>query len=280
MGLLGRLNYNVESLETAIVHDWQERMLVEQEQTRSEQEAMAEIERSRRGHDSRRIGDAAYNGVMLILTVVAVVIAIEAVNPGQNAQLSWQRALLLWPAVLLAIACSGILIVISWLRNSREKRRPESGTYSFEFAFRLGQPALPEGVRKHLEADQPIVLSAAAPFRKIVLRTLGGWRVERVSRDTTLIKVHSVAVVKVAHFRSARFEIVTEIMTRTVSDTSELFLRQCRMFGDSPVPIKRREIEVLVRALLDGLCRPMMDNFDTELEKLIGPVRAGLGGAS
>lgn len=46
--MLDALKDSVNGLEKAVEHAWMERLLYEQEPSRAEQEAMAEIERSRR----------------------------------------------------------------------------------------------------------------------------------------------------------------------------------------------------------------------------------------
>lgn len=262
--LLQRLCVNVGSLETAVEHDWQERLLYEQEQARSEQEAMAEIERSRRGRpESQRIGDAAYNGIMLVLTVVAVFVAIQTADraaPAGDAS-PWEWLGRLWPVFVISIAFFFAWPAIAATRRLVQQRKPDSETYSFEFAFRLDERADRERVQKYLREDEPQTITTTA-FRKIRLRRLGGWRVERISTDTTLLKIHSIAVVKLKAFSYARFEIVTEIMVRKISDTNQFFVRQCRMFGDSPIPLPSSQVAELVGELLRHACAPLAIEID------------------
>jgi hypothetical protein len=271
--LLQRLCVNVGSLETAVEHDWQERLLYEQEQARSEQEAMAEIERSRRGRpESQRIGDAAYNGIMLILTVVAVFVAIQTADrsaPTGPAS-PWQWLAQLWPVFVVSIAFFLAWPAIAAIRRLVQQRKPDSETYSFEFAFRLDERAERDRVQAYLREQAPQAITSSPSFRKIRLRRLGGWRVERISTDTTLLKIHSVAVVKLKTFSYARFEIVTEIMVRRISDTDQYFVRQCRMFGDSPSPLRSAQVAELVGELLRHACAPLAVELD--LPALTDPV--------
>ncbi|MBB5872742.1 hypothetical protein F4553_006176 [Allocatelliglobosispora scoriae] len=265
--LLDRLRVNVKSLETAVEHDWQERLLYEQEQARSEQEAMAEIERSRHGQPGgRRVGDTAYNALMLVLTVIAVFVAIRTADQsGKDALPLSEQLVELWPVVLGAAG----FLVLAWAWRVWRQRRPDRDSYSFELAFRLDERADEQLVRDYLKLDT-IIKVPSATFPTVTLRRLGGWRVEGISTDTTLLKVHSVAVARVGLVRYARFEIVTEIMIRRISNESQFFVRQCRMFGDSPVPLATGKITSLVRELLVLTCTPLAETFD--LGAMTGPL--------
>lgn len=277
---LQALSVNVRSLETSVEHDWQERLLYEQEQARSEQEAMAEIERSRRGRpEARRMGDAAYNAMMLFLTVIAVAIAVRTTETAATGAQSWWRQVLgLWPVLAVSVVLLLFWPAVTRLRHLVRQRKPDSDLYSFEFSFRLDERSKPELVREYLGRRQPESIRSTS-FKKMVLRRLGGWRIEHISADTTLFKVHSVAVVRVTPLRFARFEIVTELMVRKVANTHQYFVRQCRMFGDSPIPLPQERIQKLVQELLREACKPLAEDFDTkEIIALTAPIFGG-GGA-
>lgn len=258
--LLDRLRINVASLETAVEHDWQERLLYEQEQARSEQEAMAEIERSRRGRpESRRLGDAAYNASMLLLTAVAVFIAVRT---GEETKATgWQQIFELWPFLAVLGGFMIVWQIVATVARWRRQRNPNSDAYSFESALRVDEPADPQRIRNYLLRRQSDEVESRA-FKKVKLRRLGGWRVERISGDTTLLKVHSIAVVRLTLLRYARVEIVTEIMARKISTNYQFFVRQCRMFGDSPVPIPLDQLADLFRELLEHTCAELAIEFD------------------
>lgn len=208
------------------------------------------------------MGDAAYNAIMLLLTAVAVFVAIQAAETTDTAGKPLvAQALDLWPVAAISAAFFLAWPMVAGVRRYLQQRRPNSDTYSFEFAFRLDERAEQERVVRYLERRRTQVIRTAA-FAKIKLRRLGGWRVERISTDTTLVKVHSVAVVRVALLRYARFEIVTEIMIRKISQNNQFFVRQCRMFGDSPVPLRADQVVDLVGELLRYTCAPLATDFD------------------
>jgi hypothetical protein len=270
--LLNRLQSNVVSLETAVEHDWQERLLYEQEQARSEQEAMAEIERTRRGRpESRRSDQAAYNAIMLIVTVISVVIAVRTGSgagaaPGGSSTDWWRVTLSYWPLIVLAALLLISVPVVNAIRRFNSQRGPHSEVYSFEFAFRLDEAVNQKALRDYLTAR---AVTVDGPIK---IRRLGGWRWERISTDTTVLKVHSIAVVRVSRRRYARFEIVTEVMMRKISNNEQLFLRQCRMFGDSPVALSTDQITVMVKKLLGHACHTIAPAL--KLETLTHPIEA------
>jgi hypothetical protein len=89
------------------------------------------------------------------------------------------------------------------------------------------------------------------------LRPLGGLRTDKISKDTEIVKVRTIASVRVAPFQWARFEIVVEILVRKISTTPQFFIRHCRVFGDSPRPIPLEEIRPLAHDLVFAVCKPM-----------------------
>lgn len=275
--LLAALRAGVHTLTEAVSQDWQERLLYEQEQARSEQEALAEIERSRRGlPDRRRAGDLIYNALMLILTAIAVVVAIPIVN-NPNVEIS-QRLMQLVPLTASIVAILLALAITTWARRFSRQRQPNNEAYGYEFAFRLDEASTAPRIHNRLTVRPTVTLQPAQmqrrlpagrtwPFGRTVLRPLGGWRTKKISEDTELVKVHSVAVVKLRAFRYARFEIVLEILIRRISGQPEHFLRHCRVFGDSPRPIPLPDLHTLVHELVREACGPMA--ADGELDKLV-----------
>jgi hypothetical protein len=269
-GVLTNLTSYVHTLETAVEHDWQERLLFEQEQTRSDQEAVAEIERSRHGRpESRRAGEVAYNALILISTAVALLIGVQAYNEAKHNQPDqswWRYALDLSPIIAGALVLVLIWPTVALVRRAWQQRKPNRDSYSFEFAFRLDELTDPDLVHGYLTQPQPPIRSKT--FKKIRLRRLGGWRIERISVDTTYLKLHSVAAVKVRRLHYARFEIVTEVMVRRSANNPQYFLRQCRMFGDSPVALEPQRIDELVKVILEHVCAPLAADGDLDIDRI------------
>jgi hypothetical protein len=255
--LLAGLRDGVAKLNDAVGQDWQERLLYEQEQARSEQQAMAEIERSRRGlPDRRRHGEMAYNSVMLLLTAVTVVTAILVLNnPGQSIS---NRLYQVWPLLTGIVAISALMPVWTFIRHQSRRRRPDSEAYGYEFAFRLDEMSSSSAIHQYLAKSKPTRLKLAG-LGRARLRTLGGWRTDKISPDTELVRVRSVMAVRLRRFRVARFEIVVEIIIRQISDQPEYFIRHCRVFGDSPDPIPVGKLRLLVEQLVGRACTPMAD---------------------
>ena len=247
----------MDSLEVAVENDWQERLLYQQEQARSEQEAMAEIERSRRGrHDGRRAGDTAYNAITLLITSIALFAAVRAGTASASGADLWPSLLALWPVLVPALGVIALWPVLTWTRRWLRQRTPDNELYSYEFTFRLDDRIEVESLRTYLSSTD--VRPVKGPLR-VKLRRLGGCRWEHAA-EASLLKVHSVASVRLGWTRYARFEIVTEIVQRNAALTTEgplLFLRQCRIFGDAPSDLPRSRVSqviaMLLRHVVEGL---------------------------
>jgi len=289
--MLAGLRDSVSNLGAAVEQDWQERLLYEQEQARSEQQALAEIERSRRGTTARIRGDRTYNAVMLIFTALAVVIAVPTLS---NAELGdgpfldkvlglWQLMLLIVPLLLAPLAAG--IVTRHWRR-----RKPDSDAYLYEFAVRLNVPVRPDHIHDLL--TRPSKKIQLENFGRAVLRPLGGWRTDKIASDTELVKVHSTAAVRLRRygFAYARFEIVIEVIIREISGEPEYFIRHCRVFGDSPKPIELERLKPLVVGLVDATCRSMTGDVSPgtsgdsghndvsdldNLMRLVGPIYDG-----
>jgi hypothetical protein len=278
--LLG-LERNVASLESAIEQAWMEKLLYEQEQSRSNQEAMGEIERSRRGRpNGGRVGERAYNSLMLIFTILAVVITIQATDVDRADASLWERVLALWP--ILAIFAVVFLVewVISALRRMVRERRGVSESYTYEFAFRIDERTDPQRVHDFLNGKRHDHLATTMfprtllvfPRRKLLITRRGGGRIERVSADTTLVKFHSVVTFRVSGLRYARFEVVNEVLARKVSDAPRYLLRQTRVFGESPTPLRPGQVLELVRGILRYVGVPLAaDGNLADLVSLVEP---------
>ena len=276
--LLEALTDNVRGLERAVEHAWMERLLYEQEQARAEQEAMAEIERSRTNRPTTTgggVGGGSYNALMLFATVVAAVVGFATIPYVNTSQSLLQQGELLWPIVVAA----GILSMIpayDLLRRYRRNRRRENDGFGYEFAFRLDRVVSASKIQDYLtyrpgavrrRSDKIFIADRDAATKCPSLRNLqldrrGGVRIEYASRDSTLVKVHAIARFRARRdgrwyqpsrwwLRTARFEVINEFLARTVSGKAQCVLRESRMFGDCPRVLAPQELLKLVTFVLD-----------------------------
>ncbi len=282
--LLDGVVANVDSLERAVEQAWMERLLYEQQQSRSEQEAMAEIERSRFGaRPSRPAGGDAYSALQLFLALVAVLFAFVTTDLHNRGDDPWWRQVgALWPVIAIAAGVYLVPAVVRRLRGWSKARSGVSEFFSYEFAFRLDERTDPVRVNRHLRdrtrKTRPLVVAPDSPGtrerdepvtrrprrRTVTIVNTGGGRIERISPDQATVKTHSVAVFRVRRLRYARFEIINEILINRVSDEPRYFLHQSRMFGVSPVPLDPATLLALITVVLREIGAPLA--ADTDLD--------------
>ena len=254
--LLRGLRNNVRGLENAIEHAWRENLLYEQQQVRREQEAVAEIERSRAGRPvAERASRTVYNFLMLVFTAAAVLLTIktgEILDIRDPETDWWATALSLWPIALVAVVFYLVVPLIGTLRRISRDRSGHSESYPYEFTFRLQETADAGRVRAFLGQTGRRRL-AGTTLPRLTLNNRGGGRIERVSGDRALVKIHSIATFRVGFGRYARFEIVNEILAHRVSNQPRYAIVQCRLFGDSPKPLKPEKVYELVAVILQEM---------------------------
>jgi hypothetical protein len=265
-GLLGSVKSNIEHLDSAVEHEWRERMLYEQEQARDEQEALSEIERSRRGRgEFRRVGDGAYNAVMMILTVLAVLYAvrsIEASEPTTNQE--WLRLLAnLWPVAVTVAVLYLLLPIVASFRRWWHERTGSSESYSYEFAIRIGETAKAKDINNYINGTGPTSFTVDG-FPKIHIIRRANGRIESTSPTNFVFKVHTILVYRAVRSRYARFEVVHEILARTGADGEHYVLLESRVFGDTPRPIEGPRLVALARAILKHTAEPVAGKFRTD----------------
>ncbi len=263
--LLEALAENIRGLETAIEHAWMERLLYEQEQVRAEQEAMAEIERSRNGRRPLISPETAINSAVLIFAVAAVVLtARTASEPAGNHPL-W--TLLLLPSIL---GLGVLVLAIGWTVLTRYLKiwRSRTDVYDYEFAFRLDLKADETKTQRYLELSGPENVPGTG-FHKFRVLRRGGARIERITSDSSLVKLHSAIIfrpdTRFWHRSRARFEIVTEILGHRVSNKNQYILRESRIFGDTSSPLAPNKVMALVAAALTVTAgRVLSEKLDVE----------------
>jgi hypothetical protein len=249
-GLVNALEDNIAGLEKAIEHAWMERLLYEQEQVRAEQEAMAEIERSRAGRRPLISPETAINAAVLVFAVATVVLTAQsATNPSATHSL-WD---LLLPPSLFGLAV--LAAAVGWTVFTKYIKvwRRRTDVYDYEFAFRLDAEVDQAKVQRFLELSKPERISDTE-FHQFKILRRGGARIERITPDSSLVKLHSAITfrpnARFLHWSRARFEIVTEILGHRVSNKNQYILRESRIFGDTSSPMAPDKVVALVSAAL------------------------------
>ncbi len=278
-GLVRALKDSVKGLEKSVEHAWMERLLYEQEQSRGEQEAMAEIERNRGarlasraagGDPAGRVG-ATYNMAMLYFTIFAAVTAMIQIKDFDFSEPLKDQLVKLWwiPAIVLVFS------LFPWAdRLVRWVKANLMGGHAvgYEFAFRLDLMADDDLVHDHITAvaDKDLEAEDTAFARQIECPELedlqverqGGARVEYVSTDSTLVKIHLAIKFRTRRDRPmwnpygwrkrpARFEVINVLMVRKSADGQSVYLRETRVFGDSPRRLSPDEVMGLLTFVLE-----------------------------
>jgi hypothetical protein len=272
--LLDALAENIHGLETAIEHAWMERLLYEQEQVRAEQEAMAEIERSRNGRRPLVSPETAINAAVLVFAVAAVVLTARSTSEPRAPQSLW--TLLLLPSIL---GLGVLVLAVGWTVLTRYLKiwRSRTDVYDYEFAFRLDLEADESKTQRYLGRSDPESIHGTG-FSKFKVLRRGGARIERITPDSSLVKLHSAIVFRPDsrfwHRSRARFEIVTEILGHRVSNKNRYVLRESRIFGDTSSPLAPDKVVALVTAALTVTAgRVLSDKLDVEkIVNLAAPV--------
>jgi hypothetical protein len=277
--LLDALKDNVAGLEKSVEHAWMERLLYEQEQSRAEQEAMAEIERNRASRLVGGGGAAAtgtpggtYSAVMLYFTIFAAVAAVATIDQIEFGKPLGELVTAAWPIVALAGALALFPFADRLWRRWRA-RLIGNDTFGYEFAFRLDQVVDtgvithhlsrdPARVKELMKADQDLAAKECPRLKGLSLDRQGGARIEYSSADSTLVKLHLSATFRTRRRRRrlnpfgwlrrpAKFEIINEFLVRRTSGEETYILRETRMFGDAPRALNPAEVMGLLRFVLD-----------------------------
>jgi hypothetical protein len=266
--LLDALGENIQGLETAIEHAWMERLLYEQEQVRAEQEAMAEIERSRNGRRPLISPETAINSAVLVFAVAAVVLTARTASEPTGNHPLW--TLLLLPSIL---GLGVLVLAVGWTVLTRYAKiwRSRTDVYDYEFAFRLDLKVDEAKTQRYLELDGPESVPGTG-FHKFKVLRRGGARIERITTDSSLVKLHSAIVfrpdARIWHRSRARFEIVTEILGHRVSNKNQYVLRESRIFGDTSIPLAPDKVMAVVAAALTVTAGRLLSE-KLEVEKII-----------
>jgi hypothetical protein len=273
--LLKDLGNNVDSLSRTIEHAWMEDLLYEEKQLRSDQEAMAEIERSRLSRpDAMNPSLSIFNLLQLVLGASALVLTVnnEAIKSvGQPGARYWELVVSLWPLWTVILAFFLLPLGRRYFRAQREKRGVQA-TYPYEFTFRLNEKLDPDKLKTHVGASAQYTLRAPALGGKVWVTNRGYGRVEHISPDSTVVKIRQVITYKMGLMKYGRFEVISEILIHKIARKTQHVLVQVRAFGESPAPLKDTQLIELLRVVLDKLLDEISDaepDERTNIETLI-----------
>jgi hypothetical protein len=273
---------NVESLEHTIEHTRMDLILYEQQQARSDQEALAEIERGRlsRPEIVRPPSNAAYNVVMLLLTAAAGVLTLTSSSFRQLWRSGagwWDFVLTLWPLWAMIVFAYGVVPTVRWaggrVRQGYRAKRVKARSYPYEFAFQIEQPVDLRALNTYAGNRDRRTLAAAG--RSFFITNRGFGRVELLFRDSRVLKIHSAGALSLGWWRYAHFEIIHEVRVQRIAAGERQMLAQCRVFGEAPRPLSTVEVEGIAAAVLDDIASTVVPEYAPRVHDLM---RAGLVG--
>jgi len=238
--LLNDLKNNVDSLSRTMEHSWMEDLLYEEKQLRSDQEAMAEIERSRLSRpDAPNPALSLFNLTQLVLAAFALVLTVNndrlkgVGSPGVDyVAVLWS----LWPAwsTILFIL---VLLLARFLYRLHHERTGEQATYPYEFTFRLNEKLDRERFRAYLKSSTVDKLKTPTIKHRLRMRNRGFGRIEHISMDRSAVKIRQVITFKTGWAKYARFEAIGEVSIHKIARNTNHVLLQARFFGESPIPL-------------------------------------------
>jgi len=282
--LVNDLVKNVESLEHTIEHTRMDQILYEQQQARSDQEALAEIERGRLSRPDvlRPPSNVAYNVVMLLLTAAAGVLTLTSASFRQLWRSGagwWDFTLTLWPLWAMIVIAYGIVPVVRWaggrIRHGYRAKRVKARSYPYEFAFQIEQPVDLEALTRY--ADDRNRRNVKAAGRSFFITNRGFGRVELLFRDSRVLKIHGAGALSLGWWRYAHFEIINEVRVQRIAAGERQMLAQCRVFGEAPRPLSTTEVEGVAAAVLGDIAKTVVPQHAPKVRDL---TKAGLVGSA
>ena len=271
--LISDLQTNVDSLGQTVERAWMEELLAEQQQTRADQAALAEIERGRLSRPTiNRPGGAAYILVVLVLAIAAVIVTVTSSDlklTGTEGS-SWRSVLIaLWPVWTFVAVAFGAVPAFGIIWYARNQKRGRQAVYPYEFTFRLDENVVVEKLNAHVGATRSRRIKSKALARRLWVTNRGYGRIDHMSWDSTVVKVHSSVAFRIRAFRYARFEVINEILIHKIASKTQHLLIQCRMLGESPRPLTGATLLALLNVVLSDLLDEIADDDHVNTEALI-----------
>ena len=255
--LVEAIEDNLAGLEKAIEHAWMERLLYEQEQMRAEEEAVAEMERSRKGRAPLASTGIFIDAAALIVTAATIAWTVNNATRAPGDRTGWRSVWL--PMVIgtvLLILVGAVVAGYRW----RQHRRGKPEAYDYEIALRLDETVDPSRVRDYLRDTRKLALSRPA-VPSVSLRRRGGARIERISADSVIVKLHSTLSVRFSNRIRAHFEVVTEMLAHKVAEgngESQVVLREMRVFGDARRPLLPEQFVDMLDLCIEATANRML----------------------
>jgi hypothetical protein len=266
--LLDAISTSVESLNQAIESAWQERVLYEQEQTRAEQEAMAEIERARVSASTRATTIDTLFGAMVLVFTIAAFSGDSSHSPTFRHDLSF---------IALGLAAVSLLWIFYRIRLNRRRRRGADQRHHYETNLRLDRHTTEERIGALLSLHSGYPQRSESP---LAIQRRGSYRVERISDEEAMHKIHilSLAYLSPRGWRSLigrRLKVplsaIYEVLYHTPTLNGELLLREVRLTCYSDEVLTPDEL----RTLSEAVAVDLIDPFLEEPELFSDLVKAG-----
>jgi hypothetical protein len=257
--LLSAIVNNVEGLTQAIAAAWQERLLYEQEQTRAEQEALAEIERARVSASTRATTIDSLFGAMVLVFTIAAFSGDGTHSPTFEHDLSF---------IALGLAAVTCLWVVYRVRLSQRRRRGADQRHHYETNLRLDRHTTAKRVGALLSLDGGYRQRPSSPLS---IQRRGSYRVERISDEEAMHKIHILSLVSlsprgwsalVGRQRKVPLSAIYEVLYHTPTLSGELLLREVRLTCYSDEVLTRAELQVLSEAVAVDLIDPFLEESD------------------
>jgi hypothetical protein len=254
--LLRAIANNVESLTQAIGSAWQERLLYEQEQTRAEQEAMAEIERARVSASTRATTIDSLFGAMVLVFTIAAFSGDSTHSPTFEHDLSF---------IALGMAAVSLLWIAYRVRLNRKRRRGADQRHHYETNLRLDRHTTEARIGALLRLDKGHVQRSDSP---LAIQRRGSYRVERISDEEAMHKIH---ILSLAHLTprgwrgwigrplKVPLSAIYEVLYHTPTLNGELLLREVRLTCYSDEVLTQAELQTLSQAVALDLIDPFLE---------------------
>jgi hypothetical protein len=257
--LLDAISNNLDSLTQAIGSAWQERLLYEQEQTRAEQEALAEIERARVSASTRATTIDSLFGAMVLVFTIAAFSGDGSHNPTFEHDLSF---------IALGLAAVSLLWIAYRIRLGQRRRRGADQRHHYETNLRLDRHTTAAQIRELLNLDTGHRQRSNSP---LAIQRRGSYRIERINDEEAMHKIHILSLIHLPPrgWRSLTgrplkvpLSAIYEVLFHTPTLSGELLLREVRLTCYSDEVLTLEQLGTLSDAVALDLIDPFVDKSE------------------